>query len=80
MYREMKKRSVSLGALAATFVICALCLLLVSGAEQALGAKVRTFVEEVPESCFGSAYLPLRFGISFPAQPTIELFSHNRYR
>jgi cytochrome c peroxidase len=29
MYRQMKKRSVSLGALAATFVICALCLVLV---------------------------------------------------
>lgn len=46
MYRQMKERSLSLGALAAASVICALCLLLVSGAEQALGAKVRTFVEE----------------------------------
>jgi hypothetical protein len=46
MYRQMKKRSLSLGALAAAFVICALCLVLVPGAEQAPGAKVRTFVEE----------------------------------
>jgi cytochrome c oxidase subunit 2 len=53
---------------------------LLSGAEQAPGAKSSDICRGVPESCSESAYLALRFGISFPAQPTIELVSRPRYR